>query len=145
MNTQSVRGGLDPLLLRRAAVLVDRGAASVVHEHRLTVDQWRMLALLVAGGKSSMAALCTELSLTGATATRVADHLVTEGLVRREIDDTDRRRVVLRASRKGRELHGHLAEEVEIAQERELDTLVGAEPERLAPLLGRPPARSVFS
>ena len=142
MNPESARGGLDPLLLRRATVLVDRGADSVVHEHRLTVDQWRMPALLAVRGPLPMTALCEELSLAGATATRVADHLVTEDLAHRDIDDIDRRRVVLHASRQGKHLYGQLVEKVEAAQEQELRALADTEPERLARLIDRSPVPS---
>ncbi len=142
MAPESTRDGLDPLLLRRAAALVDQGAASVVREHRLTVDQWRMLELLAVHGPLAMSTLCGELSLAGATATRVADHLVTEDLAHRDIDDIDRRRVVLHASRQGRHLYGQLVEKVEAAQEQELRALADTEPERLARLIDRFPGPS---
>lgn len=128
--------GLDALFLRRMAARLDRGAAAVVRGHGLTVDQWRMLDLLADAGPLPMAALCEELSLAGATATRIADRLVAEALVYRSIDDTDRRRVVLRAAKRGLELREQLSDEVEQAQARQLDTLDEADHERLVRMLG---------
>src|SRR5690625_2754802 len=104
MSRHTITSGLDALFLRRMAARLDRGAAAAVRGHGLTVDQWRMLDLLASTGPLPMAALCEELSLAGATATRVADRLVVEALAYRSIDDTDRRRVVLGASERGLEL-----------------------------------------
>lgn len=129
-------GGLDALFLRRMAARLDRGAAAVVRGHGLTVDQWRMLDLLADAGPLPMAALCEELSLAGATATRVADRLVAEALAYRSIDDTDRRRVVLRASKRGLELREQLSTEVEQAQTQQLDSLGETDRERLVRMLG---------
>lgn len=128
--------GLDALFLRRMASRLDRGAAAVVGGHGLTVDQWRMLDLLADAGPLPMAALCEELSLAGATATRVADRLVAEALAYRSIDDSDRRRVVLRAAKRGLELREQLSAEVEQAQTRQLDTLDETDHGRLVRMLG---------
>ncbi|MBE2998356.1 MarR family transcriptional regulator [Nocardiopsis sp. HNM0947] len=135
MGSHTTGEGLDALFLRRMAVGLDRGAASVVRGHGLTVDQWRMLDLLAVSGPLPMAALCEELSLAGATATRVADRLVDEELARRSVDDNDRRRVVLRVTGNGRDLRADLAEQVEQAQREQWANLGGADHERLAQLL----------
>lgn len=115
--------GLRPLVLRRAVAALDAAVAALVRPHGLTVDQWRMLELLVARGPSSMAVLAEELSLPAATATRVADRLVTRAVLYRGIDPADRRRVVLRTAKRGGELHRRLAPEVARAQERALRLL----------------------
>ncbi|GAA1111072.1 MarR family winged helix-turn-helix transcriptional regulator [Nocardiopsis metallicus] len=128
-------GGLPPLLLRKMAARLDACAAGLVREHGLTVDRWRMLELLVARGPLSMAVLSEELSLTGPTASRVADRLVSEALAYRNVDPTDRRRVVLQVSKRGRTLHGQLAPEVEEAQARAFHLLTESEQAEFASLL----------
>ena len=128
-------GGLPPLLLRKMAARLDACAAGLVREQGLTVDRWRMLELLVARGPLSMAVLSEELSLTGPTASRVADRLVSEALAYRNVDPTDRRRVVLQVSKRGRTLHGQLAPEVEEAQARAFHLLTESEQAEFASLL----------
>ena len=142
MSRHTITSGLDALFLRRMAARLDRGAAAAVRGHGLTVDQWRMLDLLASTGPLPMAALCEELSLAGATATRVADRLVVEALAYRSIDDTDRRRVVLGASERGLELREQLSAEVERAQTQQLDTLGETDRGRLVRMLDSVAERS---
>ena len=126
---------LDPLLLRHVAAQVDRHAGEAVHASGLTLDQWRALVLLRTEGAQTMAALTTTLGLTGPTATRVADHLTTTALAYREADATDRRRVVLRISRRGEDIHDELEPAVHAAQASVLDALDVAEQATLIRLL----------
>ncbi|MDS1270112.1 MarR family transcriptional regulator [Lipingzhangella sp. LS1_29] len=126
---------IDPLLLRHVAAEVDRRAEEIVHGHGLTLDQWRTLDLLHTRGPHSMAALTSALGLTGPTATRVADHLVTTALAYRDADTTDRRRVVLRVSRRGTELHDQLSTPVHAAQAAVLSPLDDTERATLVQLL----------
>lgn len=126
---------VDPLLLRQLVQRVDQQAAEVAGQRGLTVDQWRMVERLARAGAETMADLTAVLALTGPTTTRVADRLVTWALAYRDVDDTDRRRVVLRLARRGRRLYDELAAEVEAAQ---ADVLAGIDPEqreRLSELL----------
>ncbi len=136
MSRHTMTSGLDALFLRRVATRLDRGAAAAVRGRGLTVDQWRMLDLLAGSGPLPMAALCEELSLAGATATRVADRLVAGALAYRSIDDTDRRRVVLGASERGLEVREQLSGEVEQAQTQQIDTLDETDHGRLVRMLG---------
>lgn len=128
---------IDPLLLRQVTQLVDQRAAEIAGERGLTVDQWRMVERLAGAGADTMAGLAAALALTGPTTTRVADRLVTQALAYREVDDTDRRKVVLRLARRGRHLHDELAERVGAEQERVLGGLCSDERELLARLLRR--------
>ena len=128
---------LDPLLLRQVNQLVDQSAAEVADAHGLTVDQWRMLERLARGGADTMAGLAASLALTGPTATRVADRLVTLALAYRDVDTTDRRKVVLRLSRRGRRLHDQLAPDVAAQLEQALSNLDSDERTLLSDLLYR--------
>lgn len=127
--------GLQPLLLRKVVARLDASAAASVREHGLTVDRWRMLELLVTRGPLPMTALSEELSLTGPTATRVADRLVSDALAYRSVDPADRRRVVLKAAKRGRALHDRLSPSVAEAQERALRLFAECEHEGFARLL----------
>lgn len=51
------------------------------------------------------------------TATRLADAMVADNLIYRTVDDHDRRRVLVHATRRGRSLHDRLATQVEAAAE----------------------------
>lgn len=128
---------IDPLLLRQVTHLVDQSAGEVADGHGLTIDQWRMLERLARGGADTMAGLATSLALTGPTATRVADRLVTQALVYRAVDTTDRRKVLLRLSRRGHRLHDRVAPDIVAQQERALSNLDGNDLALLADLLHR--------
>ncbi|MEC3891569.1 MULTISPECIES: MarR family winged helix-turn-helix transcriptional regulator [Nocardiopsis] len=143
MSETNVGNALHPLLLRKVVAALDTAAADLVGAHDLTADRWRMLEVLVLAGPMSMARLSEELSLAGATATRVADRLVGDALAYRDVDPDDRRRVVLRAAERGRALHAELSPEVTRAQEHVLAGLGEAERAGLArlahALAGAPP------
>lgn len=128
---------IDPLLLRQLTQRLDQSAADVADGHGLTVDQWRMVERLASAGADTMAGLAASLALTGPTTTRVADRLVTLALAYRDVDTTDRRKVVLRLSRRGRRLHDQLATEIDAQQEGALANLDGEELTLLADLLHR--------
>jgi DNA-binding MarR family transcriptional regulator len=75
----------------------------------------RMMALAVVDSREScsMSDLARELGLPSPLATRVADELVARGLVEREADPDDRRRVLLRVTARGREAFAAVHEEAE--------------------------------
>lgn len=137
MNQQTVTSLVDPLILRHVAAELDRRAESVVREFGLTVDQWRMLEMLSTRDAPTMSRLATVLGLTGATTTRIADRLTTQALAYRDADSGDRRRVVLRASRRGLALYERLVDEVHAAQDDVLAPLDTAERQILTRLLRR--------
>ncbi|PSK95694.1 DNA-binding MarR family transcriptional regulator [Murinocardiopsis flavida] len=128
---------LDPLQLRLVAAHADDQAADALRGHDLTVDQWRMLHYLVERGESTMAQLSGGLGLSAPTTTRVADALVTMALAYRGADAVDRRRVLLRPSRRGRATHRDLAPEVRAAESAAFSGLAPAERDTLAALLSR--------
>jgi len=133
----SISANIDPLLLRQLTQRLDHAAPEVAEPHGLTVDQWRMLGRLADAAGETMAGLATALALTGPTTTRVADRLVSLTLVYRDVDTTDRRRVVLRLSPRGRRLYDQLATEVTAAQDSAIRRLEGAAERELAWWLAR--------
>ena len=70
----------------------------------LTMPQLKVALLLFTGGPSRMSAIASELGVTTATATGVADRLVDQGLVLREGHPSDRRVVMCRLSEEGERL-----------------------------------------
>jgi DNA-binding MarR family transcriptional regulator len=89
-------------LLRTARELSD-ALAPIVAEHDLTVDQWLSLELLVEHQSSglSMTDLRGRTGLAGATLTRTVDRLIVDALAHREVDPSDRRRVLVHVSKSG--------------------------------------------
>ena len=74
-----------------------------------------MLAVLAAGGGHIMSELAQLAVVPPATATRIVDHLVTNGLVYRRADPSDRRRVVVHLSARGaRTIEPALAAEAQV-------------------------------
>lgn len=83
--------------------------AKVVGAAGLSVDQWRVLDLVCRQPGQAMTEVATALLIPAATATRIVDYLVAEGLLYRSVDRADRRRVVLRAGERGHQLLESLA------------------------------------
>lgn len=107
---------LDLLRLRRILAAVDTRIAEALTGAGLTVDQWRLLALLVTQGPRSMAHLAAQMAVPAATLTRTADRLCTSALAYRAVDPADRRRVVLHAAERGAKLHAAIAPAVRDAE-----------------------------
>ena len=77
----------------RAAGVFDPNRLEVWEELGLTMSQLRVLHLLQAGPGTPAGAVAAFLKVRPSTATGIVDRLVRDGLVRRERDDLDRRRV----------------------------------------------------
>lgn len=85
----------------RAAALLQNALTEALRGVDLTVDRWRCLVHVAQQPGSSMRDLVEELVMAPATASRAVDTLVDLGLLRRGLDSTDRRRVVLRITKEG--------------------------------------------
>jgi DNA-binding MarR family transcriptional regulator len=77
----------------RAAGVFDPNRLEVWEELGLTLSQLRVLYMLQAGPGTPAGAVAAQLKVRPSTATGIVDRLVRDGLVRRERDDLDRRRV----------------------------------------------------
>ena len=138
----------------RAAARLARLAGAALVDAELTLAQYRVLVFLDRGDRpaSDVAAL---LDVTPSTVTSVVDGLVGRDLVRRGTDVSDRRRVVLQLTEKGREvlrqgdqlvaerlgrLLGYLADEQAEEVLRGLELLNGAMEIALEERFGRPPS-----
>lgn len=76
----------------------------------LSMDHWRVLAVLHARPGLTMTAVADQAVVPAATLTRLVDKLVEVGLVVRRVDSADRRRAVTALSPRGAALAETLAE-----------------------------------
>ena len=90
-------------LLNIAAAHLDSAVAAELDG--LTTAQWHVLAALEGGTGRSMSELAAVTLLPGPSLTRLIDGMIDENLVHRRPDETDRRRVVVFATRRGAMLH----------------------------------------
>lgn len=81
-----------------------------------TIEQWRVLNLLADGHGHTMTEVAEYALLPAPTATKLVDRLVTDNLVYRRPDPGDRRRVLVHAADRGRELHTRLAAALALAR-----------------------------
>ncbi|MGB3697626.1 MAG: MarR family transcriptional regulator [Gordonia sp. (in: high G+C Gram-positive bacteria)] len=78
----------------------------------LSVDEWLILDALHRADGVSMSEVSARTLASGASLTRAVDRLVSRSLVYRSPSATDRRKVVVRISDLGRDLHARMAAEV---------------------------------
>lgn len=97
-----------------------------------TVEEWRVLSLLADGGGHAMTEIAEHALLPAPTLTKLVDRMVSANRVYRRVDDTDRRRVLVFLSARGRDLYRKLSQVVED----EGDALVAAAGREEMALLG---------
>ena len=85
----------------RAAGVFDPNRLEVWEELGLTMSQLRVLYMLQARPGAPAGAVAAQLKVRPSTATGIVDRLVRDGLVRRERDDLDRRRVRIWLTERG--------------------------------------------
>ncbi len=85
----------------RAAGIFDPNRLEVWEELGLTMSQLRVLYMLQAGPGTPAGAVAAQLKVRPSTATGIVDRLVRDGLVRRDRDDMDRRRVRIWLTERG--------------------------------------------
>jgi MarR family transcriptional regulator, organic hydroperoxide resistance regulator len=129
-------------LLAMVAHRVSTRVETALSTAALTLDQWRVLALLSDGRGHSMSQIAAHVMVPAPTLTKIVDRLVEAALVHRTVDSTDRRRVLVLASAHGAELHERLAPEIARVEEgltAELDAADAAQLMRLLARLAAPP------
>ncbi|MGP4019261.1 MarR family transcriptional regulator [Saccharopolyspora sp. 5N708] len=109
--------------LTRAARAVTASVEQVLKPEGLTFDQWLVVETLAAEGGLAMADLAERTTTTGPTLTRVVDRLVTTALLYREVDQTDRRKILVHLSRRGQATHRRIAPKVAELEQNLLHTL----------------------
>lgn len=131
---------LYPLLMGRMGRL-----RSMVHEGMdLTYNQYKTLLTIADRRQCSLGDLARELDVAMSSASQMVDRLVGEGLVERQIDEANRRQVIIRLTENGEALIARLRQGIldgyrrvlEKMSEEEQEALVGSF-ETIARLLGR--------
>ncbi|MBO8201128.1 MarR family winged helix-turn-helix transcriptional regulator [Streptomyces smyrnaeus] len=113
-------------VLTASRVLVAVSASSLAEvEDRVTLPQFRMLVALSSRGATKLVALADLLRVAPSTAMRMADRLITAGLVDRQTNPHNRRETLLTLTDEGRSTVGTVTSR----RRRELAAVV----ERLAP------------
>lgn len=103
---------LAPLLLEGLVRRVNASTAGILKEHDLSLEQWRVLDCLVRKDEIAMTELAGAVLSPAPTVTRIVDKLVSRALVYRSSSMNDRRRVLVHASPRGKELHTRLVPQV---------------------------------
>lgn len=91
-------------MLAASRLLVTVAARSLAAaEDRVTLPQFRML-MVVGQGETKLVTLAERLGVNPSTAVRMADRLISAGLVSREVNPSDRRETVLRLTEEGQRI-----------------------------------------
>ncbi|WP_051198510.1 MarR family winged helix-turn-helix transcriptional regulator [Gordonia shandongensis] len=98
--------------LIRAADAASSMLASIGDQFDLAVDDWLILGVLRDGEGRSMSEVSSQTVASGSSLTRAVDRLVSRSLVYRTPGVADRRRVEVRISDAGRDLHDQMAAQV---------------------------------
>ncbi|MEP2979071.1 MAG: MarR family transcriptional regulator [Lentilitoribacter sp.] len=76
--------------------------------HSISTEEWAILLILWSKGEQTPSALADVTFRDRTTITRFIDQMVKKGIVIREHDEKDRRRVLIKTSEKGRNLEQEL-------------------------------------
>jgi MarR family transcriptional regulator, organic hydroperoxide resistance regulator len=109
------------LVNRLGGALVANFTATSLASHNLTIDMWRMLAVLANGGAQRQVDLVDMTSIESSTVSRLVTRLARMGLVTRKRSEISNREVVIELTAKGRTLvdrvipHAHKLEQMAAA------------------------------
>lgn len=96
-------------LLAQANREINRQLDAMFRTEGVPVEQWRILKTLSDGNGRSMGELADAVLLNHPTLTKIIDQMVTNALVYRVPDSTDRRKVLIFVSDRGQALSRRLA------------------------------------
>jgi DNA-binding MarR family transcriptional regulator len=95
---------VDAVMLAARAIIAITARSVAALEHQVTLPQLRVLVMVASRGPLNLGALATGLAVHQSNATRACDRLVSNGLLSRRDDPTDRRNLLLELTDQGREL-----------------------------------------
>ena len=95
-------------LLSHAQFRVTSRVAAALRERRSSLEEWRVLSLLADGEGHAMSEIAEFTLMLPPSTTKLIDRLVSTNLVYRRVDPTDRRRVLVFLSARGRAAHRRL-------------------------------------
>ena len=110
-------------LLSHAERRLARRLAALLAEEGCSLEQWRVLSLTADGRGHPMTEIAEHALMPAPSLTKLVDRMVADNLVYRRPDPTDRRRVLLHLSARGRILHDRAAHRVAAEQARLLTTI----------------------
>jgi homoprotocatechuate degradation regulator HpaR len=112
MSTTFVHRNLPRLLLQARESVMTHTRPSL-REHGLSDQQWRVLRVLGEHGTVETGRVAREAYILGPSLTGVLARMERDGLVRRERDPADQRRMVIEATAKGLRMVERLSRSVE--------------------------------
>ena len=109
----------------------------------ITIPEWRVMAVL--GGGQSLCAndVCGLTAMDKVQVSRAIARMIKGGLVTRAVDRSDRRRAVLKLTRKGLDIYAEIAPAAIAYEDRLLGVLSAEEQAQLDRLMARLMARAV--
>ncbi|MEO0389778.1 MAG: MarR family transcriptional regulator [Pseudomonadota bacterium] len=122
-------------LLAAASERASRQFHAQIRKRGVRVPDWRVLATLVDRDGMILTELAVIALLEQSRMTRVIDQMETRGLVRRQTDEADRRRVNISLTEPGRALARDLVAEARAHEFRVLSALTGTDAARIKPVL----------
>lgn len=102
---------------------LSRRIERAVEEFEMSADHWYTLDVIVQNDGIAMNDLARSLSIPPPTVTKFVDRLVVKALAFRLVDQDDRRRVLVHASRRGGQVHASLVKAVEQEERRFVEEL----------------------
>jgi DNA-binding MarR family transcriptional regulator len=95
-------------LLAHAQHYVTSLVAAALREQQSSIEEWRVLSLLADRTGRSMSEIADYALMPAPTATKLIDRMVSNNLVHRRVDPTDRRRVLVFLAPRGRNAYRRL-------------------------------------
>lgn len=126
---------LAPLALETVVRRFNASTVAVLKDEGLNLEQWRVLDCLVRRDEMPMTGLADAVVVPAPTLTRIVDKLVSRALVYRSSAMSDRRRVLVHASKRGEDLHRRLAPRVAQIHASILDPLTPGQQRQFLELL----------
>lgn len=94
--------GVSEVFFRAGRWWTDALCAGLIDADVNTLEGWRVLGALRSGDGSTMSEMSAAMAIPPPTLTRIVDKLVDGGFVLRRVDATDRRRVLIHLSARGK-------------------------------------------
>jgi DNA-binding MarR family transcriptional regulator len=130
---------LETFLPYRLSILSNTVSNAIARDYHdrfgLTVAEWRIMAVLGRFGPDAATGIGTRTAMDKVTVSRAMTRLIDRGLMTRDSDSGDRRRIIAKLTRKGRTIHdkivpvalaheANLAEALSATEAKTLDRLL---------------------
>lgn len=103
----------------------------VYADYGLSISEWRVLACVAAGPANTAIDIATTSRLDEVAVHRAVTLLIQRGLLRRSLDEEDRRRKPVELTAKGRKIHGKVVPRILAVEQWTLEKLTRAEQQML--------------